>query len=158
MRVGLCRRGWMAFLMLLIGAMASVPGHALAAAALHSPVGRWKTVDDKTGQVKSIVEIRELDGELQGRIVKLFNPPVPHPLCIQCSGTFRNRPVLGMRILWGMRPEGNTWTGGRILDPENGEIYRCTMSLEKNGNVLDVRGYIGLSIFGRTERWLRVNR
>lgn len=157
MRAWLRHRGWTAFLILLAAAIACVPGFAAGAAALNSPVGRWKTVDDKTRQVKSIVEIRDVNGELQGRIVQLFNPPVPHPLCIQCPGAFKNHPVLGMRILWGLRQENNQWTGGRVLDPENGNIYRCTLSLEKGGKVLEVRGYIGVSIFGRTERWLRAS-
>ena len=126
-------------------------------AALNSPVGLWKTVDDKTGQVKSIVEIRDVNGELEGRVVKLFNPPEPHPVCLKCTGDLKDKPVMGMQILWGMRREGDEWTGGRILDPENGEIYRCTMSVEDDGKTLNVRGFIGLSIFGRTERWVRAN-
>jgi uncharacterized protein (DUF2147 family) len=128
-----------------------------ASAAPQSPVGNWKTVDDKTGQVKAIVKIREQNGELEGRVVKLFNPPAPHPLCLKCSGTLKNQPVMGMRILWGARKEGDEWTGGHILDPESGNIYRCTITLEDSGKVLRVRGYIGFSVFGRTERWLRVN-
>src|SRR6185437_14194179 len=118
-----------------------------------SPVGRWKTIDDKTGQPKAIVEIREANGELEGRIVQLFHPPVPHPECIKCTGALKDKPVLGMQILWGMRHNGNEWTGGRVLDPESGKLYRCTMTLEDGGKTLRVRGYVGVSVFGRTEKW-----
>jgi uncharacterized protein (DUF2147 family) len=126
------------------------------AATPDSPVGRWKTIDDHTGQAKAIVEIREVNGELDGRVVKLFNPPEPHPLCRNCTGALKNKPVMGMQILWGMRQDGNDWTGGRILDPETGNVYRCTMTVENGGKALRLRGYIGFSVFGRTERWLRI--
>lgn len=127
-----------------------------ASAAPDSPIGRWKTIDDHTGQAKAIVEIRQENGDLDGRVVELFNPPMPHPACIKCTGALKDKPVMGMRILWGMRQDGGEWTGGRILDPETGNIYRCTLTLVNGGKTLQVRGYIGVSIFGRTERWVRV--
>lgn len=127
-----------------------------ASSAPDSPVGRWKTIDDKTGQAKAIVEIREANGELEGHIIQLFHPPVPHPECIKCTGALKNQPVLGMQILSGMRQAGSEWTGGHILDPESGNVYRCTITLVDGGKALRLRGYIGLSIFGRTEKWLRL--
>lgn len=133
-----------------------VPAAGLAPAALDSPVGRWKTIDDKTGQAKAIVEIREMNGELEGRVVQIFHSPAPHPLCLKCTGALKNKPVMGMRILWGMRQNGREWTGGRILDPESGNVYRCTFTLVDAGKMLRVRGYVGLSVFGRTEKWVRV--
>lgn len=157
MRVRLPRRGCV--LLVLMGMAAACAPSRAGAGAAHpaaaSPAGRWETVDDKTGQVKSIVEIRQVNGELDGRIVKLFNPPAPDPLCLKCTGALKDKPVMGMRILWGMRRLGGEWTGGRILDPESGGIYRCTMTLENGGKLLQVHGYIGFSIFGRTERWVR---
>lgn len=126
-------------------------------AAIDSPIGRWKTIDDRTGQAKAIVEIHEENGELDGRVVQLFNPPEPHPICRKCTGALKEKPVMGMRILWGMRQDGSEWTGGQILDPETGNIYRCTMSVGNGGKVLHVRGYIGFSIFGRTEKWIRAD-
>ncbi|MGH9605865.1 MAG: DUF2147 domain-containing protein [Terracidiphilus sp.] len=123
---------------------------------LASPAGRWKTVDDKTGQIKSIVQIREQNGTLYGTIEKIFNPPVRNPLCIACTGALKNRPLLGLQILWGLHKDGTVWSGGQILDPETGKIYRCYLALEDGGRKLRVRGYIGFSIFGRTEYWLRV--
>lgn len=138
----------------------ALPGPTCAAASTpasnpDSPVGRWKTFDDSTGKASAIVQIREANGVLTGRIVKLFDPPAPNPLCIKCTGRFKNQPVMGMRILWGMRKEDNEWNGGEVLDPESGNIYRCTITVDNNGNVLHLRGYIGTSIFGRTEKWLR---
>ena len=149
------RRAVALFLSLLFLMPACAKIHA-AASPLTSPVGRWKTVDDCTGQVKSIVQIREADGTLSGTVERVFNPPVPNPLCIACAGALKNRPVIGLRILWGLRKDGDAWDGGWILDPENGRIYRCTLTIEGGGRRLRVRGYIGLSIFGRTEHWLRV--
>lgn len=156
MRLFRLHRNCAAFLLLVI---VMPPAHAQssgASSALDSPIGRWKTIDDHTGQAKAVVEIRETGGELEGRIVQLFDPPVPHPECIKCTGALKNKPVMGMRILWGMRQNGSEWTGGHILDPESGDIYRCTMTLENGGKVLRLRGYIGLSVFGRTEKWVRV--
>ncbi len=123
---------------------------------LASPVGQWKTVDDVNGKIKSIVQIREQNGVLYGTIEKVFNPPVPHPLCIHCPGPSKNRPVIGLQILWGLRKHGGKWTGGEILDPEIGKFYRCSVTLEDGGKTLLLRGYIGFSLFGRTQRWLRV--
>lgn len=133
-----------------------VPAAGVAPAGFDIPVGRWKTIDDKTGHAKAIVEIHESNGELNGRIVEIFHPPAPNPLCLKCTGALKNKPVMGMRILWGMRQNGSEWTGGRVLDPESGNIYRCTITLENGGKALRVRGYVGLSVFGRTEKWVRV--
>lgn len=127
-----------------------------SSSAPNPPVGRWKTIDDKTGQAKAIVEIRDVNGELEGRVVQIFHPPAPNPLCLKCTGALKNKPVMGMRLLWGMRQTGAEWTGGHILDPESGDVYRCTMMLVDGGKTLRVRGFIGFSIFGRTEKWVRV--
>ena len=154
------RRGFLPLLFLVMLVPLATKARASqirAMSAVHnSPVGSWKTVDDRTGKAKSVVTIREWQGVLYGRIEELFDPPVPHPLCIRCTGTFKNKPVLGLQILWGMRKDGNQWSGGYVLDPESGNVYHCTISLEDRGKVLRVHGYVGLSIFGRTERWKRV--
>lgn len=121
------------------------------------PAGRWKTLDDKTGEVNSVVVIWEENGTLCGRIEKLVNPDPqdPHPRCTRCDGDLKNKPLVGLRILWGMRKNGNQWTGGEILDPDDGRIYRCLLSVEGGGEKLKVRGYIGFSLLGRTQYWLR---
>jgi uncharacterized protein (DUF2147 family) len=119
------------------------------------PVGRWKTVDDATGKVKSIVAIREENGKLFGTIEELFDPPVPHPTCYLCTGDLKDRPLVGLRILWDFAPDGGQWSGGQVLDPETGKIYRASMALEDGGKKLRLHGYFLVTLLGRTEHWLR---
>ena len=132
-----------------------VPG-AVAAQGV-SPAGKWKTVDDKTGKPASIVEVLEVNGELQGKVLTVFSPPsdTPTPICDLCSGDRKNKPVIGMTIMWGLKRSGAAYSGGQILDPDNGKIYRCNVTLVEGGKKLDVRGYIGISLLGRTQTWLR---
>ena len=128
-----------------------------ATAAGDPPVGTWTTIDDDSGKPRALVRIEELDGALSGRIVRLFRDPGedPAPLCKECSGARHDRPVIGMTILWNMHRHGDDWTGGEILDPETGKIYRCTLHLAADGMQLDVRGFIGISLLGRTQVWRR---
>ena len=123
----------------------------------NSPVGRWRTVDDVTGKVKSVVAIWEEKGKLFGRIQKLVDPDPhqPEPTCQECRGEEKGKPVVGLRILWDLHRDGNAWSGGTILDPENGKTYRCLLSVVDGGMKLKVRGFIGFSLLGRTQYWLR---
>ena len=123
--------------------------------SLASPVGRWKTVDDSTGKVKSIVAIREENGKLYGTIEELFDPPVPHPTCYLCTGDLKDRPLVGLQILWDFVPDGTQWSGGQVLDPETGRIYRASIALEDGGKKLRLHGYFLVTLLGRTEHWLR---
>ncbi len=123
--------------------------------SLASPVGRWKTVDDATGKAKSIVAIREEGGKLYGMIERLFDPPVPRPTCYLCKGAVKDRPLVGLQILWGFKQDGNQWSGGQVLDPESGRIYHASLALEDGGKKLRLHGYIGIPLLGRTEHWLR---
>lgn len=125
-------------------------------AVLSSPVGQWKTIDDATGKAKSIVAIREENGKLYGSIEKIFNPPVPHPTCYLCTGAMKDRPLMGLQILWGFTWDGARWSGGQVLDPETGKIYRTSLLLAAGGAKLRLHGYIGIPLFGRTQYWLRV--
>jgi uncharacterized protein (DUF2147 family) len=122
-----------------------------------TPVGRWKTVDDATGKINSVVRIWKADGKLYGRIEQLIggDPNDPDPRCARCSGSFRDQRLVGLRILWSLTPDGNRWTGGEILDPDSGRIYSCSIALADDGKQLRVRGFIGFSLLGRTEYWLR---
>lgn len=147
-------------LILRLAAAAALVAACSAAAAggqASSPAGRWRTYDDKSGELKSIVVVRDVDGELQGYVEKVYSPPAPseHPLCERCTGERRNRPIVGMRIMWGMKANGAEFTGGRLFDPESGKEYRGKIRLADGGRRLDVRGYIGLSMFGRTQTWIR---
>jgi uncharacterized protein (DUF2147 family) len=127
------------------------------ASAQNSPLGRWKTIDDDTGKVKSIVVIWEENDKLYGKIEKLIDPDPQdlNPRCVHCEGEMRNKPLIGLRILWDLRKDGNQWSGGRVLDPDNGKAYKCYIMVEDGGKKLKVRGFIGFSVLGRTQYWLR---
>lgn len=143
----------------LIVALLLFPGRASVQAATGepplSPAGRWKTVDDASGKVKAIVVIREQDGKLYGTVERLFDPPVPHPACRLCKGAMKDHPIVGLQVLWGFRQDGDQWSGGQALDPENGRVYRASLALEDGGRKLRVHGYIVIPLFGRTQHWLR---
>lgn len=130
---------------------------ALVIAAEPSPAGLWKTIDDSSGQPKGLVRIREANGSYEGKLEKIFPKPGedPSPRCDKCEGARRNQPVLGMTILWGLTRQGDEYQGGEALDPENGKIYRAKMKLIDGGKKLEVRGFIGISLFGRSQTWLR---
>jgi uncharacterized protein (DUF2147 family) len=127
------------------------------AAAPATPAGTWVTIDDNTGKPKGIVRITEQGGVLSGVVVKNLvpDPARPDPVCDQCSDDRKDRKVIGLEIIRGMRADGDEWDGGTILDPQNGKVYKCTMSLEDGGKTLAVRGYLGISLLGRTQRWQR---
>ena len=120
----------------------------LAAFAQNTPVGKWRTIDDKTGKVKSIVEIYETsNGTLAGKVLQVLNSDKgPNPVCDACKGERHNQPVTGMVITWG---------GGRIVDPKNGKEYSAKMTPVDGGRKLEVRGYMGFSLLGRSQTWLR---
>jgi uncharacterized protein (DUF2147 family) len=127
------------------------------AAPATSPAGRWKTIDDTTGKPKSLLTLWEQDGKLYGRIDQILDPAPDNPnhRCIHCSGAMKDKELLGLEILWDMKHTGNDWSGGFILDPDNGSTYKCKMALEDGGKKLKVRGFIGLSLLGRTQYWYR---
>ena len=122
-----------------------------------SPVGLWKTIDDTTGKPRGLVRITERNGEYQGKVEKVFIEPGedPDPKCEKCDGARHNQPVIGMTILWGLKKQGDEYEGGAILDPESGKVYRAKMKLDGDGGKLGVRGFIGFSLLGRTQTWLR---
>jgi uncharacterized protein (DUF2147 family) len=129
---------------------------ASAFAQSDSAIGKWKTFDDKTGRAKSIVQITEENGELTGKVLEVLESPGgPHPLCKPCEGERKDQPVEGMTILWGAKKNGPSWEDGQILDPENGKIYRVTLTLLDNGQKLEVHGYVGFSAIGRSQIWQR---
>lgn len=132
---------------------------ALAAIDARGPVGKWRTIDDDSGKPRAIVEIDSSDGELHGKIVKLLNQPAdaPPPVCDECEGPRHGKPVLGMTVLWGLAKDGDEWTDGKILDPESGDIYDASIQLSEDGQTLKVRGYLGISLLGRTQTWQRVS-
>jgi len=114
--------------------------------------GKWKTIDDNTGKVRSIVEIIRQDGKAYGRILKLYPEPGEDqdPICEECTDSRKNKKVIGMTIITDMVKDDNEWEDGQILDPENGKVYDCKLWVEKGQ--LKVRGYI--AFFFRTQTWL----
>jgi len=118
-------------------------------------VGKWKTIDDNSGEERSVVEIFERDGKIFGRIVKLFRKPGedPDPICDECDNDDPRykKKIIGMEIIMDMRKDGGEYTDGTILDPESGKVYRCRLWVEDNR--LNVRGYWGP--FYRTQTWVK---
>ncbi|MEQ8267931.1 MAG: DUF2147 domain-containing protein [Parvibaculum sp.] len=130
-----------------------------ASAGTEAPVGYWRVIDDRSDTAKGIIEIREVNGALEGRMVKLLDREGkdPNPTCDGCPGDRKGQPIQGMTVLWGLERQDDQWAGGTILDPSSGDTYDAAVKLAENGKELDVRGYIGFSLLGRTQVWERVD-
>ena len=116
--------------------------------------GTWVTIDDKTGKKRAVVRVSGSNGTLRGTILKVYKQSGDTGKCSKCPGNFKNKPIKGLMFLWGLkRNTDNTWTGGKILDPKSGKIYNAKITAK--GNKLYVRGYIGLSMLGRTQVWVK---
>ena len=104
-----------------------------------------------------MVHIVEVNGEYIGTVVAVFSPPAPdaRPLCELCLGELKDKPIVGMIILRGVRQSGDGYSAGRILDPDEGEVYRCRIAPLDGGRKLEVRGYVGIPLFGRSQTWVR---
>ena len=117
-------------------------------------IGQWQMIDDKTGKARSVVQLYEQDGKMDGKIVKLIleRGENADPICDKCTDQRKGQKILGMVIIEGLKKEGNEWSGGTILDPTNGKTYECKIWLEDGQ--LKVRGYLGF--FYRTQTWLPI--
>ncbi|MCB1172542.1 MAG: DUF2147 domain-containing protein [Leptospiraceae bacterium] len=122
-----------------------------------TPVGVWQTIGDKgedKGKVLSHIQIYEYDGKIGAKVAKLLKDP--DAKChADCPGNKANAPILGMNIMWGLKKTGDSKWEGEMLDPEDGLVYNCILSV--NGNKLTVRGYDRFSPVSRTQTWLRLN-
>jgi uncharacterized protein (DUF2147 family) len=130
------------------------------AQATDPAIGVWKTIDDKTNQPASLIKIEEVNGLLQGTIIKTFPAPGEPPLvyCNLCKDDRKDKPLIGMKIMNGLKKDGvGTWSDGKILDPKEGEIYRVKVATE-DGKKMDVRGYIGVPLLGRTQVWYKAEQ
>jgi uncharacterized protein (DUF2147 family) len=119
-----------------------------------SPVGVWKNLDDEDGKEKSHIEIYEQAGKLRGKVIKLL-PAATVTKCNACKGANKGKDLVGLDILWNMKKTGKMWDGGQILDPKTGKEYNCKIEFDGTDK-LKVRGYIGFSLFGRTQTWYKV--
>ena len=128
---------------------------ALYAADLNSPIGRWKTFDDKTGEARGIVRIYEQDGRFFGRLEQSFTAGADARVCSVCTDDRKNQPIIGLMIIRNVKLENGEYGGGDILDPDTGSVYRCKFHLEQGGMRLVVRGFIGFSLLGRSQTWQR---
>jgi uncharacterized protein (DUF2147 family) len=138
-------------------AAALLAGATAAFAQSDSPIGMWQTIDDHTHQPKAIVQITQDDnGTLSGKVIKGLNPNEPSGRrCTACTDERKDQPIIGMTIINDMKKDGDGWDGGQILDPDNGKVYRCKMHTEDGGQKLIVRGYLGISLLGRSQTWIR---
>ncbi len=118
-------------------------------------IGKWKTIDDETGEAKSVVEIFEKSGKIYGKVSEILRENHKKDVCVKCEGAEKNKPILGMVIINGLKKDGSEFNGGTILDPTSGKKYKCYITLE-SADKLKVRGYVGVSIMGRTQYWTRV--
>lgn len=117
-------------------------------------LGKWTTIDDETGNKKAVVEIFEEQGKLFGRIIEILEADKKRQRCTKCEGADKDKPILGLTIIKGLIKNGSSYEGGEITDPKNGKIYRCKISLEGKDKLI-VRGYLGISLFGRSQTWVR---
>jgi len=141
----------LAVLLLLVTATA-------AHAATDTAAGLWHTIDDATGKVRSLVRINEHGGAYSGKVEQILitlPDDDPQHRCIHCTGERKDQPIVGMTVLWGMRRDGDAYTGGELLDPHTGKTYSAKMTLLEGGKKLDVRGFIGFSLIGRSQIWVR---
>jgi len=114
-------------------------------------IGHWKTIDDSTGETESVVEIfKKSDEKYYGRVVQMLVKP-DNDNCVKCKDDRKNKPLIGLEIIRGLTKDGNEFTGGTITDSKNGKSYECTIT--RDGEKLNVRGYIGFSLIGRTQVW-----
>lgn len=123
--------------------------------AQNNIIGKWKAIDDETGKALAIVEIFEKNQMIFGRVLDIMNPKSRTVQCENCTGDDKDRPILGMLVIKGLTKDGEEYSGGKILDPKSGKLYKCYITLEALDK-LKVRGYIGISLFGRTQYWHRV--
>ena len=123
-------------------------------------IGVWKTIDDKTNQPASLIKIEQVNGVLEGTIIKTFPRPNETPLvyCNLCKDDRKDKPIVGMKIMTDLKQdESGAWSGGKILDPKEGEIYKVKIVTE-DGKKMDVRGYIGIPLLGRTQVWYKAEQ
>jgi uncharacterized protein (DUF2147 family) len=132
----------------------SLGANVIAAQTMDSIVGTWRTFDDDTKQPAAIIQITEKNAVYSGVITKLLDPGAL-PTCEKCTDVRKGMPVIGMEVLTGLKKTGDSYSGGQILDPDDGEVYRAEIKLKDQGGKLDLRAYLGIPLLGRTQTWIR---
>jgi uncharacterized protein (DUF2147 family) len=150
------RRSGYCALVLALFALASVGGaHAQQLSpALQAAVGHWQVINSE-GKPGGQVETYLVDGKLFGKVTQPRPGRLPGAVCDKCSGELKDQPIQGLVILRNFKPEGDDWVGGVVVDPGNGKEYKgkiWTVGKDK----LFMRGFIGISLIGRTEAWVRI--
>jgi uncharacterized protein (DUF2147 family) len=134
----------------------SVYGGSLSIPTDLSPVGRWRTIDDRSGKPRGFVRIYERNGEFFGRVEASLNPLDAAEKCDRCGDDRKDQPVIGMELIRHLKKAGaDEYNSGEILDPDTGIVYRCKIKLTDQGRKLMVRGYLGVALLGRTQIWYR---
>jgi uncharacterized protein (DUF2147 family) len=131
---------------------------SVLAMAQNTPVGLWRTIDDDGKTEKSTVRITSAGGVLTGKVEHITDPAKANEKCVKCEDDRKDQPIVGMVIISGAKQdaeETDKWTGGMILDPAKGSSYKLILKTTDGGKKLDVRGYIGSPMFGRTQTWIR---
>ena len=116
--------------------------------------GKWYSTNDETGEIDSVIEVYKKQEKAIGKIIEIKNSERKNAVCDLCKDKNKNKPILGLNILNGLEKDGEEWSGGTILDPRNGNVYKCFIQLVQQDK-LKIRGYLGLSIFGKTAYWQR---
>ena len=116
--------------------------------------GKWNSKNDETGKIDSVVEVYEKNGKAYAKIIEIKDPERQNSVCTECEGKNKGKKILGLNILTGLEKDDDEWSGGKILDPRNGKIYKCFIKLEGD-NKLKIRGYVGFSLLGKTKYWER---
>ena len=141
----------------LLATLLALPALALAQA---TPAGLWKTIDDGSKKEKSLVRIVEQNGVFTGRVERVLDPDAPKDaVCKDCTDERKDKPIVGLTVLRNVKAAADdkaTFEGGDILDPNNGKIYKVRLKVAPDNGKLDVRGYIGTPMIGRTQVWTRV--
>jgi uncharacterized protein (DUF2147 family) len=127
-------------------------------AAEPTAAGLWEQVDENSGKPESWFKIIERNSVFEGAVVKIFFKPGEDEnwVCSKCEGAEKGAPVLGLTLIKGMQRNGTSYENGTIMDPRDGSVYRALMQLSPDGRKLEVRGYLGISLFGRSQVWNRL--
>jgi uncharacterized protein (DUF2147 family) len=162
-RFGVASRFWQVhlshvrFLHAIYVALVLLAAGAASAQDHDTPAGLWRAFDDHTAKPSALIRLVEADGIVSGRIEKFLDPnDKPEDVCDKCTDDRKGQRILGMQILRNLHRVGDHYEGGDILDPGNGKIYRCNVHVADGGARLEVRGFIGFSLLGRTQTWERV--